>query len=300
MKLKEIENLKKFAIEYVTLGLELGYFNNDNFQKVYNKLLNYDIEIDNNLSGDAFTDTNRKKIIINENKMKSNNENFSLVLFHKFTHINSAIHKDIFTKNGYLAKIRENVKYFCGTDIYNGKDINNINNPYNYILFGGLLIDEVTAEYIATQMINKKYNKNSNYSKYYRKYGNRIIEYYSQFKYYGIGEELIDTFSKTLFMKNNDKNINGLCKEIFKDNFVYDLIRQHNERPTSLVCLIKELALMGVIAHKEEQLEGHRTDQQSILNDTVYNAYYELKKLFIIGFEDRESIPDDVLMPYLP
>ena len=44
--------------------------------------------------------------------------------------------------------------YFNGQTTQNG----DICNPYTYILWGGILIDEVIAEYVATRMVYRKFN----------------------------------------------------------------------------------------------------------------------------------------------
>ena len=160
-----------------------------------------------------------------------------------------------------------------------------------------MLIDEVTAENVATEMVKLKYNKVVPFTNKQKVYGRNVVSYRSHFDYYGIGEELVDDFSKTLFMQKQSRNLNGLCRDIFKKDFVYNLIRQHNEKNFSMSCLIRELAYLGVICFEEEKSNGHLKQRERILPELVYDSYFKLKDLLKEGRENREYIPCNIPFP---
>lgn len=175
--------------------------------------------------------------------------------------------------------------------------MDDVNNPFTYINFGALLLDEVIAENVATEMVKTKFNKFIPLKNKQKQYGNHVINYRTHFDYYGIGEDIGNKFAQTLFMNNNCKNLNGLCSESFKTDFVFDLIRQHNERPDALEALTKELAYMGVIAFAEEQSQGRYENREKLSPDLIYNCYLDLDRLLLNGRENREIIPGNIPMP---
>lgn len=288
---------KTYAQEYIDLGMRLGYFNYNQAKEILSKILNLDVSTDTTLPGDAYC--NKNTLVINP-KRTNNNEKLSLVLFHEFTHINSSIHKDLFGGNSLIKRLKEKASSFMDTNYYHGfskTKIDDINNPFTYINFGGLLLDEVIAENVATEMIKTKFNKLIPLENKQKKYGNHVINYRSHFNYYGIGENIVNKFAQTLFMNNNCKNLNGLSSESFKPDFVFDLIRQHNERPDALEALTKELAYMGIIAFAEEQSQGRYEDRGKLSPELIYNCYLDLDSLLLKGREDREIIPGNIPMP---
>lgn len=288
---------KNYVQEYVDLGMKLGFFNYNKSKEILNFLLNLDVSTDSSLPGDAYCSNNN--LIINPLRT-SNSEKLSMALFHEFTHLTSSIHKDMYSNNSLIKKLKANSSSLIDTNYSHNSSntkINDVNNPFTYIVFGSLLLDEVIAENVATEMVKLKYNKFIPLKNKQKVYGDHVINYRSHFDYYCIGEELVNNFSKTLFLSNNCKNLNGLCQANFQDDFVYELIRQHNERPDALECLIKELANMGVIAFAEEQSHGRYKDRPHISPDLVYNSYFELQNLLLSGYEYRESIPNNISMP---
>ena len=79
---------------------------------------------------------------------------------------------------------------------------------YNYIKFGGMFMDEVIAEYVAIEMVKSKYKLPIEKQERIFDCGdNNTIRYRSSFKYYGIGETLLNEFAQTLFIQGN--GING-------------------------------------------------------------------------------------------
>lgn len=300
MKLYNSE-YRKYVEEYISLGLQIGYFDYTKIQEFRDKLYNIDITIDNSIPGDAYFGENG--LIINKNRMfKSGEEYESLTFFHEFTHMCSNLHDDLFNKRdkGLINKLSNNANKFTNTDYNYGylkTKKGDVNNPFTYISFGAMLIDEVTAENVATEMVRLKYNKVVPFSNKQKVYGKNIVNYKSHFDYYGIGEELVEGFSKTLFMQNQSRNLNGLCRDIFKKDFVYNLIRQHNEKNYSMSCLIEELAYLGVVCFEEEKSNGHLKNREAILPEIVYDSYLKLKDLLIKGRENRECIPNYIPFP---
>lgn len=300
MKLYNSE-YRKYVDEYLSLGLKIGYFDYSQISEFRDKLYNIDVTIDNTIPGDAFFGENG--LIINKNRMLNSGEEYeSLTFFHEFTHKCSNLHDDLFNKGdkGLIKRLSNNANMFTNTD-YNYGGIKTkkgeVNNPFTYISFGAMLIDEVTAENVATEMVKLKYNKVMPFTNKQKIYGKNIVNYQSHFDYYGIGEELVSEFSKTLFIENRSKNLNGLSRDIFKKDFVYDLIRQHNERNYSMSCLIQELGYLGVICFQEEQSNGHLKERAPILPEIVYNSYVKLKNLLKEGRENREYIPSNIRFP---
>lgn len=288
---------KTYAQEYIDLGIRLGYFNYNQSKEILNKLLNLDVSEDSTIPGDAYCRNN--SLVINPLRANTD-EKRSLVLFHEFTHLNSSIHKDLFGGINLIKKLKEKSSSFMDTSYSHGSSrtqINDVNNPFTYIIFGGLLLDEVIAENVATEMIKLKYNKFIPLKNKQKVYGNKTINYRSHFDYYDIGEEIVNKFAQTLFLSNNCKNLNGLCQANFKNNFVSELIRQHNERPDALECLVKELAHMGVIAFAEERSQGRYENSKDISPNLIYNSYFELQTLLLEGREYREVIPNNIPMP---
>lgn len=290
---------EKYIEEYISFGKRMGYFNNDQALEFSKKLSNIDFKIDNSIDGDAVTRGN--EIIINEKRLKSE-EKMSLILFHEFTHICNSLHQDIFKDDSksLIKKLRNNAGSYTNTNyLHLSRETKqgDTNNPFTYILFGGVLIDEVVSEHVASEMVKMKFNKPILLKNKERIYGDKKINYNTHFDYYGIGETLVDEFSRTLFLKNNCKNLNGLSKEIFKKDFVYELIHQHYERPDAFKALIEELAHMGVVAFWEEQSQGRYQDREKISPKLVYNSYNKLRQFLRNGREERENMPSNIPIP---
>lgn len=303
IKLRETP-LVEYVNEYIQYGMQCGFFFGRECNQIRERLLNLDVEFVEDINGDAMCNGNT--LIVNRKifQKKDNAKYASLVLFHEFTHICSDVHKHT-QNNGLFVQLRNYVENNPGkidTTYYKGScttEMGDTNNPYTYILFGALLLDEVTAEHVATEMVKKKYMKYVLPKEGQRVYGNGtyIHRYKSHFDYYGVGENLIDQFSKTLFLKNGFKNLNGLCSEIFKEGFTYDLIRQHNENPIAFQHLIDELGYLGVIGFSEEQFNGRYAVREKISSDLISYSFKELERIFQYGIENREEIPGSISAP---
>lgn len=294
-------NYKKYAQEYITYGMKLGFFNHIQAQEISEKISNLNIIEDSTLPGDAKVVTSENTLYINPNRC-ANNEYLSLVLFHEFTHLNSSIHNDIYSEKSFIKSLKSNASLIMDGNThydysFQKTQIDDVNNPFTYILFGGLLLDEVIAENVATEMIKIKFNKVIPLKNRQKQYGNNVINYRTHFNYYGIGEEICDKFAKTLFMNNNCKNLNGLSRENFKPDFVKNLIRQHNERPDALQDLTKELGLMGVICFAEEQAEGRFEERSKPSPNFIFMCYNDLDPILENARENRETIPNGIPMP---
>ena len=297
MLLKNDDRLVNIAREYFRYGVSLGYFDREQVNSFYQQLLNLETIHDNSLPGDAKIEGNT--LLINDKRTFFNERNADLILFHEFTHYCSNIHRDVHNPNGYFNKIRNNIDLFMDTkSVYRSMITKrgDIMNPYTYILYGGLLLDEVTAEYVATKMVSKKFADKMPLFRKDEKIGNYYLDYVSNFQYYGIGQQLVEGFSKTLFVKNEDKNLNGLCKHIANKNFVRDLIIQHNERPSDMKALCEELGYMGVVAWYEEKKQG-RLHGKPIPEDFIYHSYQKARQIIRDGYEPRETRPGNISEP---
>lgn len=297
-------SLKKYCNEYIEYGKRLGFFSPIQEEKFRKEIMSYTMKEDSYLEGDAYVGARNKTIKYNPTRCRD--EQFlSQIMFNEFTHICSNIHKQLLkketssgqltTETGLWERLQNHIEVFTDARI----DISDKNNPFNYIKFGGLFMDEVIAEYVAIEMIKLKYNIPIQQQK--RIFdcgdGNRIT-YRSSFDYYGIGEKILNEFAQTLFMQGT-KNLHSLARESFKENFVYNLIKQHNERISSRKAFIEELALMGVIAHTIEKKHGHYLEQEAISGDVVYDSIFRLTDLIRAGFEDRKTMPQNIIFPQI-
>lgn len=296
MQIDYNKKIEKYILEYIKYGLELGLFNSTQASLFKTKLINLKVFIDSNLAGDAKVQDNNLYI---NSSLFNNERKLSLVLFHEFSHTCNSIHKELFNKN-YPNKFdifKNYVENNFSSSVssysygYNTTYLQDINNPYTYYKFGLLLIDEVLCEYTSTLMVARKYNEKLSYKRYCRNYNTQEINYYSSFDYYGIGEELVDLLSKTLFLKNDEKNIFGLCKSMFNQDFVSVLINQHAEFDDALILLYEEISLMGVLAFCEERYYGRYLDRISIDPNLIKYAYDKCKRILIEGKEPREEVP---------
>ena len=297
MLLKNDDRLVNIAREYFRYGVALGYIQREQVNSFYQQLLNLDVIHNNSLHGEAKIEGNT--LLINDRRTFLNERTADLVLFHEFMHYCSNIHRDLNNPNGYFYKIRNNIDSFMDTKtIYGNMPTKNgdIMNPYTYILFGGLLLDEVTAEYAATKMVSEKFGDEMPRYRKDKKIGNYYLDYVSNFDYYGIGQQLVEGFSKTLFVENKDKNLNGLCRHIVDPKFVKDLVVQHNERPSDMKALCEELGYMGVIAWYEEKRQG-RLHGKNIPEDFIYHSYQKAMQIIRDGYEPRETIPGNISEP---
>lgn len=298
-------SLKKYCDEFIEYGKRIGYFSIDQGKEFREKIMSFRSIEDYNIDGDAVVNTDNKTIKCNPLRIKDE-KNLSLVLFHEFTHICSDIHKEMYLSDGLWKKMRDNIEVFTGDKRKSFKDINgniidysNKDNPYNYIMFGALLMDEVIAEKVATEIVKEKYHiPISETTKVFNCGNNNSIRYRSSFDYYGIGENLLDKFAKTLFIQGN-KNLNTLARESFKKDFVFNLIRQHNENSVTKKDFIDEIALMGVIAHTVEKQYGRYSEQEPISGDIVYDSIFQLDSILRSGYEERNSIPQSIKFPDL-
>ena len=289
---------KKYAQEYINYGKNLGFFNYIQAQEISKEISNLNVVENSTLPGDAMINTAENTLYINPNRCV-NEEKLSLVLFHEFTHLNSSMHKDIHSEKSFIKSLKSNANSIMEGnthyDYYFSKtEINDVNNPFTYILWGGLLLDEVIAENVATEMAKIKFNKTIPLKNKQKQYGNNIVNYRTHFDYYGIGEEICNKFAQTLF---GCKNLHDLSRENFKPDFVKNLIRQHNERPDALQDLAKELGLMGVIAFAEEQAEGRCLDREKPSPNFIWMCYKDLDPILANGRENRETIPNGIPMP---
>ena len=302
MKIKDDANIMKYVTEYLGYCMQERFFDGRRASELYEKLRNIGLEyVPANFPGDASFENGVLKI--NTARTFSNERQASLVLFHEFTHICSTLHEDMYSRNSMLKRFSDYMAERTDTNYQFGNQITkrlDVNNPYTYSLWGALLIDEVTAENVAYQLISRKYgiDRNAQTKSVTRRLGHLSISYRTNMGYYGIGQEIVDKFAKTLFLKTSDKNLNGLSKEIFQPDFVKCLIWQHNERPYAMECLFKELSYMGVIAFYEEFRNGHMPpNKKAIAEYLVYDSYKKVFPLLDCGREGRETIPQYISAP---
>lgn len=206
----------------------------------------------------------------------------------------------MYSDNGVFSKFKD---YYCSrynTDFnYNGNLLKKGHscNPYTYFNFGLLLIDEVISEFVANMILCQNKGIDMNTYNFSRNIGSNVLKYSSHFSYYGIGEKLVELFTKTLFLPNNEKNLKGLSKRLMDKNYCYDIIYQHFESDIAIRGLFEELCYMGVIAFNEEKYHGHLKERGEVPADLVSYSYNKGIECLRAGAENREIIPEGIVKP---
>jgi len=303
MRITDDPFISEIVDDYISLCTQYGYFDYVDGNEFRESLLNKNLVYDDTLGGDA--KSTYDTLIVNRKNTYKNKRNASYILFHEFTHFCNDIHNDLFggqqspqlfRKLSNYMESHFDTHYAYG---YENTHVGDVNNPYTYMLRGAVLLDEAIAEYVAVDLISKKYNSPANERVETRKLGNNYIHYKTQFDYYGISEKIADEFAKTLIMPNDRKNLKGLCQDAFRHKFVKNLMYQHCENKTTLECFYKELSDMGVVQFAEEQRNGHLREGNSPIPDyLVYTSYNDLFELLRYGYDDRELPPKGVEMPF--
>lgn len=280
---------KKYIYEYIELGKKAGYFNTLQSIKFRKLLESINLEINYNLEGNAHVVGN--KIIINPKRIFGKDEKFaSEVFFHEFSHIINNIHIDI-TKDDNESLLKsfkytfiETMKYYFRKD-YSNSPLNNddISSPYEYTLYGVLLLDEAIAQNITEDLLSIKYNiprrKKIEYSAF------ADIKYNTDFSIYGIYQELAEVFSKTIRGFNNLKELSIAS---FEPNFVNNLISEHMENHYTYEALYQKLSYLGVIYFAQEKYNGHLENKEDVITRTIANnAYNRALKICNAGIDNR-------------
>lgn len=215
MKIEEFEVLKPEIKEYIQLGHKIGFITSDNIERIYERLKNTQIDIQEKDLGfggntDMLKDSNTIMITISkgclERESKSLGRDFKDYydenLFHELTHASGITSSEISAINNEF--------------IVN----NNLNKSLypNYDM-GYFLIDEIIAQTIAQKMVTEKYN-----IKYPSKHSEFIFnehnnseesfkyEYDSDLQWYGELQNFALDFIKKIYGKR-DINL------IFNDHF---------------------------------------------------------------------------------
>ncbi len=299
MKVRESKELMKYVNEFFKYSIDEGFLNQNYAMENYTQIGDMYVEFNDSIDGDAWVHGNT--VTINRRKTFADEKYASLVLFHELAHLCSDLHKNMFTPKGILSTYRDVMEREFSTDYKCGNRItklDDVDNPYTYLMFGFLLLDEVTSENTAEQLVARKFNiQRKPYRQEQRKIGNHYVSYTTNMGYYTIGQGLADSFAKTLFLPNGEKNLNGLSKAVLNKGFTKDLIRQHYESKYALSALYKEISYLGAIAYYEEQSQGRLQERRKIDPQLVYESYQNVTELMDKGYEGREKIPNNIDMP---
>ena len=299
MKVKENSLVMKYLNEFFYYSMAEGIFDSSSVMEHYMQIQDMNLEVDDSLRGDARVEGNTLKI--NWRCTFKDEKYASLVLFHEFAHLCSDLHKDILKQNGVMRIYRDMMERKFQTDYQfdnRRTRAGDANNPYTYFLFGALLLDEVTSENTAENLVAKKFNvPRKPLREVQRKIGNHYVSYRANIDYYSIGQGLADSFAKTLILPKSEKNLNGLSKAVLKKGFTRELIRQHYENGYTLSALYEKLSYLGTICFYEEQSQGHYGDRERVNPQLVYTSFERAKSIMAKGYEQRETIPNNITMP---
>ena len=148
----------------------------------------------------------------------------------------------------------------------------NSNDLKSYAVLGPILLDEAIAENVATELVSTKFRLHRNKVGKER-YG---IRYVTNWDYYGIGQEIAEKFAKTLFMDENEQNLNGLSRDSLSNGFTNRLLYQHCENRDTLKALYDIFCHMGVIFQAEEQFWGRRLQYGRLSESFIRDSYNKL------------------------
>ena len=285
MKLKNCSKYIKYVYEYIWYGVNLGFFDINESNNFKNKLLNIDVKVDNNIPANASV-VGYNLLLINEKRLK-NEKLISEVLFHEFTHVLGNIYQYVYEKDSFLYILKDkynknNLKFIKNMERRNKLNIN------KYFDCGLIMIDEVAAEYVSIMMLSKKYNIPIG-MKRKRYFDDYLVSYECGFEYFGFEEHIVSLFAKTLDLSNNQRNVFGICREIYDPDFVKNIIYKYLKF-NKLKDLYKIVCYMGILYEYEEIRNGRSLNKFE--NKDIYFVYKNLIDLLInniIYFEKNKS-----------
>ena len=248
--------------EYLKLLYVHGYINNNDMYKEYQKALNsLVIKRIYNAPGDAKVNGNELSLCferINAGVIRKGEYYLDEVLFHEFSHIINAFHKSLYGPNRFVI----NNYLYSKMSISTIRDLKQKDAELLYNqdpCFGIVLLDEFISQFIAQDLIIKKYDKLSNnlsrtlYSNdrlspyYYREVNTFIceppIKLHTAFSCY---KEIYSVARK--FIGKYGYNTNEFVKEsLTKKNAKYIIDRVNN---VDIAKLYTDLRYLGLILER--------------------------------------------------
>lgn len=270
--------------EYIKYGIDLGFFNAKNIERIIERLENVTFEVDNEIPGDAQTipirDGSGKTIIKqNEKRMYAKNRKpyfADEVLFHEFTHVTNGLYESLFQSLDSW-NMKRKIQTFMNDNEKEHFSQYSEKPEYRQAGYGWGLLDDFVAQYVAQRMVVTKYKSKDIYPLKGENYKacNPAIAYMSDLADYPIYTPFAKKFVEALYGRTD---LNRFCMESFDKNIVDNIIKAYSSRKGGLENLYKMLGYMGNIDFAENARVGH-FDDGTLSQDRDYSAR-EPKKLY--------------------
>lgn len=270
--------------EYIKYGIDLGFFNAKNIERIIERLENVTFEVDNEILGDAQTipirDGSGKNIIKqNEKRMYAKNRKpyfADEVLFHEFTHVTNGLYESWFQSLDSW-NMKRKIQTFMNDNEKEHFSHYSEKPEYRQAGYGWGLLDDFVAQYVAQSMVVTKYKSKDIYPLKGENYKacNPAIAYMSDLADYPIYTPFTKKFVEALYGRSD---LNRFCMESFDKNIVDNIIKAYSSRKGGLENLYKMLGYMGNIDFAENARVGH-FDDGTLSQDRDYSAR-EPKKLY--------------------
>ena len=214
--LERISKLDKYIQEYISLGIKVGLFNDNNLDRVVSRLERVRFSSNNYLSGDAHSNPIRDQnnlrksygidVQINEKKTKNSGKYYfeDEVVFHELTHCINGIYENWF----------ENLSLWFDFDKILKKNFNveddaieqlSSNTQYRQKAYAWEVLDEFVAQYVAQMLVNAKYGKNVyRFENKVIRQSDPLLSVYTDFNDYHEFYEIVLNFIKPIY--GNDVN----------------------------------------------------------------------------------------------
>lgn len=261
-KFQEIMQQKMY--EFLEYGKELGFFNQNNANRVMERIKQVQFIQDNTIPGDAHTGVNSgiTTIRINTNRTFKKEDWFAdEVIFHELVHSVSGLYENEF-ETYYSWYIDKNIQKFMTEDEKQSLQEYSKEKPFNYAAgYGVALLDDFVAQYMSQSMVEKKYEKDPRYKEgiYKRTLQKRRSycpehNFYSSFNDYSIYELFGRKFVEALYGK---EDMQRFCSESMKTSIVDNILSTYRKRKGGIENIYKILMYLGTIDFAENVEMNH-------------------------------------------
>ena len=281
MRKEEFEALKPELKEYIQLGHKIGFITSDNIERIYERLKNTQIDIqENDLGYGGITEmlddnktiniTISKGCIERESKSLDRNFNdyFEENLFHELTHAVGITSREI----GPI--ISEFIAH------------NNLNESlYPNCDMGYSLIDEIIAQTIAQRMITEKYNmqyqlKHSEFmfNEHNKSEQSFKYKYDSDLQWYGELQNFALDFIENIYGK---RDINLIFNDHFNGRIFEKMLEKYKKEHNGVERLYSLIGNFGNILCCDYYQQGYLGDDiyETLSVDLFKNSVNECKEL---------------------
>lgn len=281
--------------EYYNYGFKLGYLDNSNRYKLDNYLRSMKVIFDSSLPGDAKVENNilyiNPKFTFRTDCGLAQSEKYaSEIIFHELSHLMNSFHDDFLQRDNGLFDI------FCDNfhelarrkfNINRNRNVNwdDSNNLDKYPFYAIRLLDEAVSQNVSEDLLAEKYGYNrdlmfKNYSYYHG------IKYTSNYNSYGIFQDVVERFSRTLAGVNSFRD---LCLLSFHENVSEKILSEHIENRVAFEDLYDEFCYMGLLLFTVYYHDGHANSKLAD-SKLIYDSYYNLLRILRNGYEGRNII----------